>query len=85
MSVEGQSENTKSNSKKHKGAPSVVSNRTFSSHTSAKSVKTALGYTPIHNSFLEQSVEFINRWLNFNVLTSNISNFPGSIIESNGQ
>ena len=34
-------------SSRKKGAPSVTS-KTLSSHTSQKSTKSALGYTPIH-------------------------------------
>jgi len=66
------------------GAPSVVSNKTHSSHASSKSNRSALGYQPIHISFLESNLEFVTRWMNSNVLTSNIQSFPTTIVEHNG-
>lgn len=57
---------------------------TGSSYGSSKSNKSSLGYSAVPTAFLEANVEFLCRWLNFNVLTSSIQNFPNSIIESNG-
>lgn len=86
-SVDGDAggDHTKSAKAAKKGAPSVVSNKTFSSHASSKSSRSALGYTPIHATFLEANVDYILRWLNFMVLTSTIQQFPQSVIEHNGQ
>ena len=69
---------------KKKGAPSVISNKTLSSQASSKNSQNALGYSPIPSKDLEESCEFIKRWLNYNVLTQTVLNFPGSVIENNG-
>lgn len=67
-SVDGAAEEKDKTTKK-KGAPSVVSNKTLSSQASSKNSRSALGYSPIPSKDLEESCEFIKRWLNYNVLT----------------
>lgn len=67
------------------GNHSVISGKTHSSYGSGKSNRSILGYTPIPQDCLDKSIEFLLGFLNYNILINAISQFPGSIIEHNGQ
>ncbi|EGR27115.1 hypothetical protein IMG5_201370 [Ichthyophthirius multifiliis] len=54
------------------------------SYSSTKSQAQALGYYPIPKVLLDKSIEYITRWLNYNILQSPIKKFPSCIIEHNG-
>jgi hypothetical protein len=43
-----------------------------------------LGVTPISPAILSNTIDYINRYLNSNLLTIPITNFPGSFIENDG-
>jgi len=43
-----------------------------------------LGVSPISPAILSNTIDYINRYLNSNLLTIPISNFPGSFIENDG-
>ena len=44
-----------------------------------------LGVNPISPSILSNTIDYINRYLNANMLTTPIKEFPGSFIENDGQ
>jgi len=43
-----------------------------------------LGVAPISPAILSNTIDYINRYLNSNLLTIPITNFPGSLIENDG-
>lgn len=43
-----------------------------------------LGVAPISPAVLSNTIDYINRYLNSNLLTIPITNFPGSFIENDG-
>jgi hypothetical protein len=43
-----------------------------------------LGVSPISPAILSSTIDYINRYLNSNLLTIPINNFPGSFIENDG-
>lgn len=43
-----------------------------------------LGVAPISPAVLSNTIDYINRYLNSNLLTIPINNFPGSLIEHDG-
>lgn len=68
------SERGKSGGHRTTGGSSVVSH-------SAKSI---IGFNPIPQPLLEQSLEFLTRWLNHSVLSTPINKLPDDIIETHG-
>jgi len=50
------------------------------SNVTNKSVLSYLGVQPISPAILSNTIDYINRYLNSNLLTIPISNFPGSFI-----
>ncbi|EWS70940.1 flagellar associated protein, putative (macronuclear) [Tetrahymena thermophila SB210] len=81
-SVDGKTQTSRTHSiaatKKKGGAASTLS------YGSTKSSRSMLGYQPIPTPFLDQSIEYITRWLNYHVLQQPINSFPQSVIEQNG-
>ena len=61
---------------KKKGNHSIISDKTLGSGGSSRGAAAALGYAPVPMKELEDSSDFIKRWLNYNVLTQTIINFP---------
>jgi hypothetical protein len=49
-----------------------------------KSVMSYLGVTPINQSILTNTLNYVLRYLNANLLTSSIHEFPESLIENDG-
>jgi hypothetical protein len=49
-----------------------------------KSVLSYLGVAPISPTILSNTIDYITRYLNSNLLTIPITNFPGSLIETDG-
>jgi hypothetical protein len=49
-----------------------------------KSLLSYLGVAPISPAVLANTIDYINRYLNSNLLTIPINNFPGSFIENDG-
>ena len=43
-----------------------------------------LGVNPISPAILSNTINYINRYLNSNLLTNPVKEFPGSFIESDG-
>ena len=72
--VDMYSERGKSGGHRTTGGSSVVSH-------SAKSI---IGFNPVPQPLLEQSLEFLTRWLNHSILGTPINKLPDDIIESHG-
>lgn len=51
----------------------------------SKSIKSSIGFQPIRMDDLERSCRHCRDWLNNYVLSVDIENFPGDVIESNGK
>ena len=60
------------------------SSHSLRSNLTNKSVLSYLGLAPISPAVLANTIDYINRYLNSNLLTIPISNFPGSLIEHDG-
>ena len=60
------------------------SSHSLRSNLTNKSVLSYLGVAPISPAVLANTIDYINRYLNSNLLTIPISNFPGSLIENDG-
>ena len=58
--------------------------RSLRSNMTNKSILSYLGVNPISPSILSNTIDYINRYLNSNLLSHPISDFPGSFIESDG-
>lgn len=56
----------------------------FRSNMTGKSVMSYLGVSPISPAILSNTIDYINRYLNSNLLTMPIKDFPASIIEMDG-
>ena len=54
------------------------------SNVTNKSVLSYLGVSPISPAILSNTIDYINRYLNSNLLTIPIANFPGSFIQNDG-
>ena len=70
-------------------SPSAPLQRKNSAHSlksnvTNKSVLSYLGVTPISPTILANTIDYINRYLNSNLLTVPITNVPGSFIENDG-
>lgn len=72
--------------KHDQSAPLVRKNSSHSlrSNMTNKSVLSYLGVAPISPAVLSNTIDYINRYLNSNLLTIPITNFPGSFIENDG-
>lgn len=55
------------------------------SNVTGKSVMSYLGVAPISPAILSNTIDYINRYLNANLLTTPIKQFPISVIEADGQ
>lgn len=55
------------------------------SNVTGKSVLSYLGVNPISPAILSNTIDYINRYLNANLLTTSIKQFPISVIEADGQ
>ena len=64
-----------------KRAPSILSSKTLSSNISARSTKSALGYSPIPQDLLQQNKTYVTKWMNFYLFNCNLHSFPESVIE----
>jgi hypothetical protein len=60
------------------------SSHSLKSNATNKSVMSYLGVAPINQTILANTIDYINRYLNANLLTFPITDFPGSFIESDG-
>lgn len=58
--------------------------QTLSMRSTSSKGTSALGYTPVRQEQLEESAEYITRWLNYHVLTQSIVGYPEDVINSNG-
>ena len=72
--IELYSDRGKSGGHRTSGGSSVVSH-------SARSI---IGFNPIPQPLLEQSLDFLTRWLNHSVLSSPINKLPDDFVESHG-
>jgi hypothetical protein len=61
------------------------SSHSLRSNVTGRSVVSYLGVNPISPAILSNTIDYINRYLNSNMLTTTIREFPGSFIESDGQ
>ncbi len=60
------------------------SSHSLKSSVTNKSVLSYMGVAPISPAILSNTIDYINRYLNSNLLTIPINNFPGSFIENDG-
>ena len=59
--------------------------RSLRSNVTGRSIMSYLGINPISPAILSNTIDYINRYLNSNMLSSPIKEFPGSFIENDGQ
>lgn len=60
------------------------SSHSLKSNVTNKSVMSYLGVAPISPAILANTIDYINRYLNSNLLTVPITAFPSSLIENDG-